>query len=172
MAVRRSSKPSARKGARRPSIQREMPRVLVLSGPNLQRLGRREPEIYGAKTLAEVHSELAALAAELGLQVVCRQSNHEGDLIDWIWESVDEGYAGVLINPGALTHTSYALHDALRGAGLPTVEVHISNPDAREAFRKESRVAPVVTARVAGFGTGSYLLALRGLAPQLVEPDR
>jgi 3-dehydroquinate dehydratase-2 len=143
-----------------------------LSGPNLDRLGRREPEIYGAKTLDEVHDELGLLARSLGLRVDCRQSNHEGTLVDWIWEGVDAGCAGILINPGALTHTSYSLYDALRGAGIPSVEVHISNPDGREDFRRESRVAPVVMGRVAGFGTESYLLALRGLAGQLVKPPR
>jgi len=148
------------------------PCVLVLSGPNLSRLGRREPGVYGKKTLDEVHDELGALARQLGVRVDCRQSNHEGALVDWIWEGVDAGHAGILINPGALTHTSYALYDALRGAGIPSVEVHISNPDAREEFRRESRVAPVVMARVAGFGTDSYLLALRGLVAQLVKPPR
>ncbi len=146
--------------------------MLVLSGPNLNRLGRREPEIYGAKTLEDVHEELGLLARDLGLSVDCRQSNHEGTLVDWIWEGVDAGYVGILINPGALTHTSYCLYDALRGANLPSVEVHISNPDSREDFRHESRVAPVVVARVAGFGSDSYLLALRGLAAQLVKPPR
>jgi 3-dehydroquinate dehydratase-2 len=161
--------PGGRNAGRRAASQ---PLVLVLSGPNLDRLGRREPEVYGCQTLDELHEELRRLAATLGLRVDCRQSNHEGALIDWIWEAVDAAAAGILINPGALTHTSYALYDALRGAGIPSVEVHISNPDAREDFRRESRVAPVVMGRVAGFGTQSYLLALRGLAFQLVKPPR
>lgn len=143
------------------------PRILVLSGPNLDRLGRREPHIYGAQTLAELHAELDVLAAELGVEVDCRQSNHEGELIDWINVADDERIAGILINPGALTHTSYALYDSLRGVGLPAVEVHLSNPDAREAFRRESRIAPACVGRVAGFGPGSYALALRGLASML-----
>ncbi|MCA9597531.1 MAG: type II 3-dehydroquinate dehydratase [Myxococcales bacterium] len=138
-------------------------RVLVLSGPNLDRLGRREPEIYGTTTLAEIHDKLATLAKEVEAEVVCRQSNHEGLLIDWINAAADEGFGGLLLNPGALTHTSYALYDSIRGAGLPVVEVHVSNPDAREPFRRRSRVAPACLGRVAGFGAESYLLALRAL---------
>ena len=145
----------------------DCPRILVLSGPNLDRLGRREPQIYGSCTLEQVHANLNDLASKLGVEVDCRQSNHEGFLIDWIGNAVDEGCVGILINPGALTHTSYALYDALRGAGVPSVEVHISNPDAREPFRRESRVAPAVLGRVAGFGTNSYSLALRALAEHL-----
>jgi 3-dehydroquinate dehydratase-2 len=140
---------------------------LVLSGPNLDRLGKREPEIYGATTLAQIHETLARLARERGHSVDCRQSNHEGDLVTWIGEAADRAYAGILINPGALTHTSYALYDAIKGAGLPTIEVHLSNPDAREPFRRESRVAPACVGRVAGFGAGSYVLALEGLFARL-----
>ena len=147
--------------------KRTAPRILVLDGPNLDRLGRREPEIYGSLTLAEIHERLFALAQELGAKVECRQSNHEGLLVDWIGAAGDEGFTGVLINPGAYTHTSYAIYDALRAAGLPAVEVHISNPDAREAFRRRSCVAPACFGRVAGFGANSYLLALRGLVAQL-----
>ncbi|MGC4063539.1 MAG: type II 3-dehydroquinate dehydratase [Polyangiaceae bacterium] len=142
-------------------------RVLVLSGPNLDRLGRREPSIYGTDTLEDIHRRLAASGKELGVEVDCRQSNHEGDLIDWIGQAADGAADGVLINPGALTHTSYALYDALRAALLPTVEVHLSNPDAREEFRRRSRVAPACLGRVAGFGAASYLLALRGLVDHL-----
>jgi len=139
----------------------------VLSGPNLERLGQREPEIYGGQTLAEIHQGLADLAPDLGVEVDCRQSNHEGQLIDWINRSDVEGFSGILLNPGALTHTSYALYDSLRGIGVPAIEVHLSNPDAREAFRRRSRVAPACVGRVAGFGGGSYSLALRGLAALL-----
>ena len=138
-------------------------RILVLSGPNLDRLGRREPEIYGAVTLEELHARITALARELGAEALCRQSNHEGQLIDWINAAQDDGSAGILINPGALTHTSYALYDSLKGAGVPAVEVHLTNPDAREEFRRRSRVAPACVGRVAGFGVDSYLLALRAL---------
>jgi 3-dehydroquinate dehydratase-2 len=140
---------------------------MILSGPNLDRLGKREPEVYGKSTLAEIHAELAEIATDLGIVADCRQSNHEGELVGWIGEAADQGYAGMLLNPGALTHTSYALYDAIKGAGLPTVEVHLSNPDAREAFRRESRVAPACIGRVAGFGPGSYVLALRGLLARL-----
>lgn len=161
MAASRRSKARA--------LEPKRPVVMVLSGPNLDRLGRREPEIYGSETLASVHEGLARLGGELGLDVDCRQSAHEGVLVDWIWEGVDAGIAGLLINPGALTHTSYALYDALRGAGVPAVEVHVSNPDAREPFRHESRIAPAVMGRVAGFGAASYLLALRGLAGHLAR---
>ncbi|HEY6559803.1 MAG TPA: type II 3-dehydroquinate dehydratase [Polyangiaceae bacterium] len=141
--------------------------ILVLSGPNLHRLGRREPHIYGHETLDELHARIASSARELGATADCRQSNHEGHLIDWIGAAKDDGFAGLLINPGALTHTSYALYDALRGAELPAVEVHISNPDAREEFRRVSVTAPACVARVAGFGADSYVLALRGLVEYL-----
>jgi 3-dehydroquinate dehydratase-2 len=138
-------------------------RVLVLSGPNLDRLGRREPEIYGTTSLPRIHDALAKLAAELGASVECRQSNHEGTLIDWIGEAADSGFSGILINPGALTHTSYAIFDAIKASSLPAIEVHLSNPDARERFRRRSRIAPACAGRIAGFGAGSYPLALRGL---------
>lgn len=141
--------------------------VLVLSGPNLHRLGKREPEIYGSDTLQDIHRRVAERAAARGAVVQCRQSNHEGELVEWIGAAADEGCAGILINPGAYTHTSYALYDAIRGSGLPVVEVHISNPDARESFRRRSRVAPACLGRVAGFGAGSYVLALDGLLDTL-----
>lgn len=146
---------------------RAQARVLVLSGPNLHRLGKREPEIYGSATLEDVHRWVAERAALRNIEVTCRQSNYEGELIDWIGAAADEGFAGVLFNPGAYTHTSYALYDAIRGGGLPVVEVHISNPDAREPFRRESKVAPACLGRVAGFGARSYVLALDGLADSL-----
>ena len=138
-------------------------RVLVLSGPNLDRLGQREPEIYGHTTLTQVHERLAVLGRELGCGVDCRQSNHEGSLIDWIGSASDEGFAAILINPGAYTHTSYALHDAIKGSSLPTVELHLSNPDAREEFRRHSCVAPACLGRIAGFGAASYEVALRAV---------
>lgn len=142
-------------------------RVLVLSGPNLQRLGKREPAIYGTQTLSQIHEELVSLARELGVAVDCRQSNYEGELVGWLGEAKDAGFCGVLINPGALTHYSYALHDAIKAADLPCVELHLSNPDAREAFRHQSVVAAVCAGRVAGFGGASYGLALRGLLSRL-----
>jgi 3-dehydroquinate dehydratase-2 len=142
---------------------RDTTRILVLSGPNLDRLGKREPEIYGKTTLAQVHQQLADAAKVRGSTVDCRQSNHEGMLIDWIGTAAEDGFSGILLNPGALTHSSYALYDALKGSSLPTVEVHISNPEAREEFRKTSLVAPACVGKVAGFGVASYLLALAGL---------
>lgn len=135
----------------------------MLSGPNLDRLGKREPEIYGTTTLAQIHERLASLASELAIEVVCRQSNHEGDLIDWINAAADEGFSGILLNAGSLTHTSIGLYDSLKGAGLPAIEVHVSNPLARESFRHRSRIAPACVGAVSGFGPDSYLLALRGL---------
>ncbi|NQY92468.1 MAG: 3-dehydroquinate dehydratase, partial [Deltaproteobacteria bacterium] len=105
-----------------------------------------------------------ARGKELGLRVTCRQSNHEGKLIDWIGAADADGFSAIAINPGALTHTSYALHDAVKGAGIPTVEVHISNPESREAFRHKSCVAPACVGKVAGFGSHSYQLALSALA--------
>jgi 3-dehydroquinate dehydratase-2 len=145
------------------------PKILVLSGPNLDRLGRREPAIYGKQTLADIHAELARVADVHGVTVECRQSNHEGALVDWIGSAADEGFVGLLFNPGAYTHTSYALYDAPQGSGLPAVEVHLSNPDAREEFRRVSLVAPACVGRVAGFGGQSYVLGLVGLLPRLTS---
>jgi 3-dehydroquinate dehydratase-2 len=142
---------------------------LVLSGPNLHRLGKREPEIYGTQTLDEIHELISNRARELEASVECRQSNHEGDLVEWIGDAGDQGFDGILFNPGALTHTSYAIYDAIKAGSLPVVEVHLSNPDAREAFRHHSTVAPACLGRVAGFGAQSYLLALAGLVAQLAS---
>jgi len=144
-------------------------RLLVLSGPNLHRLGKREPEIYGTQTLDDIHELLAKRAQQLGVSVECRQSNHEGDLVEWIGDAGDQGFDGILFNPGALTHTSYAIYDAIKGGSLPVVEVHLSNPEAREAFRHHSTVAPACLGRVAGFGAQSYLLALAGLVAHLTR---
>jgi|SRR5688572_8569804 len=138
-------------------------RYLVLSGPNLHRLGRREPSIYGSQTLDEIHADLAAFAAGRGVELECRQSNHEGALVEWIGAAGDEGFSGVVFNPGAYTHTSYALYDAVRAADVPVVEVHLSNPDAREPFRRKSCIAPACVGRVAGFGAHSYRLGLEAL---------
>jgi len=138
-------------------------RYLVLSGPNLHRLGRREPTIYGSQTLAEIHAMVAEFAASRGAIVDCRQSNHEGELVEWIGAAGDEGFLGVVLNPGAYTHTSYALYDAIRACDVPVVEVHLSNPDAREPFRRRSCVAPACVGRVAGFGAHSYRLGLEAL---------
>ncbi len=142
-------------------------RVMVISGPNLDRLGRREPSIYGTATLEDIHRRLESVAQENGATVDCRQSNHEGDLLDWIGQSADGAADGILINPGALTHTSYALYDAVRSALIPTIEVHLSNPFAREEFRRKSLIAPACLGKVAGFGAMSYQLALLGLIDHL-----
>ena len=143
-----------------------MPRILILHGPNLQALGTREPDIYGRVTLDEVESRLRSLASELGCEVEFLQSAHEGVLIDSLYQARGRCH-GVVFNPGGLTHTSVALRDAIAGAGLPTVEVHLSNPHSREAFRHTSLVAGVAAGTVSGFGADSYLLALRGLIARL-----
>ncbi len=143
-----------------------MPRILILHGPNLQALGTREPEIYGRVTLDELETRLRSLASELGCEVEFLQSAHEGILIDSLYQARGR-CDGVIFNPGGLTHTSVAIRDAIAGAGLPTVEVHLSNPHAREEFRHTSLVAGVAAATVAGFGADSYLLALRGLVARL-----
>lgn len=142
-------------------------KILVLSGPNLDRLGTREPHIYGHTTLPQIHDGLAARARELGVSVECRQSNHEGDLVGWVGSAADEGFAGVLINAGSYTHSSYAVHDAIKGSPLPVVEVHISNPEARESFRHVSVIAAACLAKVAGFGPDSYRTALDALVRRL-----
>jgi 3-dehydroquinate dehydratase II len=142
-------------------------RVLVLSGPNLDRLGTREPAIYGTLTLDEIHKLVEESAREQGASVACRQSNHEGDLVTAIGRARDDGFDGILLNAGAYTHTSIAILDAIKACALPTIEVHLSNPDAREAFRRRSRIAPACLGRVAGFGARSYVLALSGLLDHL-----
>jgi 3-dehydroquinate dehydratase II len=142
-------------------------KILVLSGPNLDRLGTREPHIYGSTTLAQLHAALADVASEQGASVDCRQSNHEGELVTWIGKASDDGFAGILLNAGAYTHTSYAIHDAIKGSTAPTVEVHISNPEAREAFRHVSVIASACIAKVAGFGPDSYRTALEALLRRL-----
>lgn len=140
-----------------------MPRVLVLNGPNLQALGAREPAVYGDATLEEVERRLRTLGAELACEVECRQSNHEGVLIDLLY-SAPARADGVLLNPGALTHTSVALRDCIAAIPIPVVEVHLSNPHAREPFRRVSTVSAVVRGVISGFGVDSYLLGLRALA--------
>jgi 3-dehydroquinate dehydratase-2 len=145
------------------------PRVLCISGPNLHLLGTREPEVYGRETLAEIHVRLASRARALSVEVEARQSNHEGTLVDWIGDAPKENFAGLLLNPGAYTHTSIAILDALRAVALPCVEVHLSNPDAREPFRRRSRIAPACVARIAGFGADGYELALDGLVRVLAR---
>jgi len=144
-----------------------MTRILVLHGPNLNLLGQREPEVYGRQTLADIDGELATLADQLDLAIDTFQSNHEGDLIDRIHASANDGFSGIIINPGGLTHTSVALRDAISSIELPVIEAHLSNIHARESFRQHSYVAGVVVGQVSGFGVTSYQLALRGLAAHL-----
>ncbi|WCT75967.1 type II 3-dehydroquinate dehydratase [Novosphingobium humi] len=134
--------------------------IFVLNGPNLNLLGTREPEIYGRDTLADIDARLAARAEELGVAVDCRQSNHEGDLVDWLHEARATGAKAVLLNAGAYTHTSVALHDAIKAIQLPVIEVHLSNPHTREEFRHKSYIGMAAKGTVAGFGAKSYLIAL------------
>jgi 3-dehydroquinate dehydratase-2 len=138
-------------------------RILILHGPNLNLLGSREPEHYGRETLASIDARLHMLAAEKHATVDCFQSNAEHALVDRIQQARDGGFDGIVINPAAFTHTSVAIRDALAAVGLPFVEVHLSNPDAREPFRHTSLVADLARGRVAGFGGDSYILGLSGL---------
>jgi len=138
--------------------------VLVLNGPNLNLLGTREPAIYGSATLEAIGHALEERAAALGLTVESRQSNHEGTLIDWLHEARARGAHAVVLNAGAYTHTSVALLDAIKAIELPVIEVHLSNPHAREPFRHTSWIAPVAKGTIAGFGADSYLLALEAAA--------
>jgi 3-dehydroquinate dehydratase-2 len=138
--------------------------VLVLNGPNLNLLGRREPGIYGSATLDDIAAALTERGTALGLTVDCRQSNHEGTLVDWLHEAQASGAHAVLLNAGAYTHTSVALLDAIRAIEVPVIEVHLSNPHARESFRHVSWIAPAARGTIAGFGADSYLLALEAAA--------
>ena len=141
-------------------------KVLVLNGPNLNLLGKRQPEIYGHLSLEQINKQIRALAKELGVNVEIRQSNNEGELVTWIQE-VPKQFRAIVINPAAYTHSSVALRDAITAAGLPTIEVHISNIYRREEFRKHSYIAGAAVGQIAGFGVQSYLLGLRAAAELL-----
>lgn len=140
--------------------------VLVLNGPNLNMLGKREPGIYGAQTLADVEALCRAAADDFGLSIDFRQSNYEGELVTWIQETLGTA-DGILINPGAYSHTSVAIYDALKAVALPVAEVHISNIHQREAFRHHSYVSAVAFGVICGFGTLGYRLALEAMAQKL-----
>lgn len=144
-----------------------MASILILNGPNLNLLGTREPAVYGHTTLDDVRARCADAAMRLGLEADFRQSNHEGVLVDWIHEAGvahrSGGLLGVVFNAGAYTHTSIALHDAVKGSGVPMIEVHISNVHAREAFRHHSYISPAAAGIVVGFGIDGYVLAIDGL---------
>ena len=143
-----------------------MTKVLVLNGPNLNRLGSREPDVYGSASYADLVSSLSALGSDLGLDVDVRQTNDEAELISWLHEAVDTK-SHVVMNPAAFTHYSYATRDAcaiVTSSGLSLIEVHISNPHAREEFRHNSVISGVATGVIAGFGINSYMLALRQLS--------
>jgi 3-dehydroquinate dehydratase II len=141
--------------------------IYVLNGPNLNLLGTREPETYGHATLADVEKLGADTAARFGLKADCRQSNREGDLIDFIHDARAKGAAGIVINAGGYSHTSIALHDAIKAVQIPTVEVHVSNIHARESFRHHSFTAMAAFASLCGFGIDGYRLAITGLAARI-----
>jgi 3-dehydroquinate dehydratase-2 len=139
-------------------------RALFLFGPNLGALGTRDPGTYGTQTLEQIMDDVAKRAAGLGHEVVWRQSDHEGELVGWLLGAQGEGVGAVVLNPGALTHYSYALRDAVEASGVPVLEVHMTNIYAREPFRRRSVIAPVCRASIAGLGAGGYHLALEALA--------
>ena len=140
------------------------PQIFVLNGPNLNLLGTREPEIYGADTLDDIADRLDDRARALGISIDMRQSNHEGHLIDWLHEANALGAKAVILNAGGFTHTSVALHDAVKAIAVPVIEVHLSNPAARESFRRRSLIAAAARGTIAGFGAVGYELALDAAA--------
>jgi 3-dehydroquinate dehydratase-2 len=148
----------------------QAPKVLILNGPNLNLLGSREPEIYGAATLDDIEAECRARAAQRGLAIAWRQSNSEGELVDWIQQARGE-FDALVLNPGAYTHTSIAILDALLAVDLPVVEVHLSNIHRREDFRARSYVSKAALGVIAGFGKSGYVMALDALAERLIEVE-
>ena len=141
-----------------------LPMIFILNGPNLNLLGTREPEIYGSDTLDDIAGQLEDRARELGVAVEIRQSNHEGHLLDWLHEAQATGIKAVILNAGALTHSSIGLHDAVKAISVPVIEVHLSNPQAREPFRHNSYISPVATGTITGLGSIGYQLALDAAA--------
>lgn len=141
-------------------------RILVINGPNLNLLGRREPDIYGRNTIEEINDMLNKEARGLGIEIKCTQSNSEGEIVNLIQEAMDN-YNGIIINPAAYTHTSIAIRDAIASTGIPTVEVHLSNIFKREDFRQKSFISAVAVGVISGFGADSYLIGLRGLVNYL-----
>jgi 3-dehydroquinate dehydratase-2 len=137
--------------------------ILVLHGPNLNLLGKREPNVYGRTSLAEVDRQIERHARRRGVRVDCRQSNSEGQLIDWVQGAARQGFSGIVMNPGAVTHYSIALRDAVAAVAVPVVEVHLSNVHGREEFRRHSVIAPVARGQISGFGAASYLLGIDAL---------
>ena len=149
-----------------------MSTVYILNGPNLNLLGTREPEVYGRATLIDVEKLCRETAKHHRFEVEFRQTNHEGEIVDWIHEAAAKGAAGIIINPAAYTHTSIALRDAVAAVDLPVIEVHISNIFARESFRRRSHIAPVAKASLCGFGIHGYALAVDGLAKLAQTKER
>ncbi len=142
-------------------------RILLINGPNLNRLGHRDPAVYGTTTLAEIEAAFTAKANERGAECVCFQSNHEGAIVDFLQSEIPNGIDGIVINPGALTHYGLSLRDALQDVSAPTVEVHLSNIHAREEFRRRSVIAPIARGQMAGFGWHGYLWALDYLIDEI-----
>ena len=141
-------------------------KILVLNGPNLNLLGKRQPDIYGRLTLEQINRKIRALAKELGVDVDIRQSNHEGELVTWIQQAPGQ-FGAIVINPAAYTHSSVAMRDAITSVGLPTIEIHLSNIHRREPFRHHSYIAEAAVGQIAGFGADSYLLGLRAAVARL-----
>ena len=141
-------------------------KILVLNGPNLNLLGKRQPDIYGRLTLEQINRKIRALAKELGVDVDIRQSNHEGELVTWIQQAPGQ-FGAIVINPAAYTHSSVAMRDAITSVGLPTIEIHLSNIHKREPFRHHSYIAEAAVGQIAGFGADSYLLGLRAAVARL-----
>jgi 3-dehydroquinate dehydratase II len=137
--------------------------ILVINGPNLNLLGKREPQVYGSQTLSDLETQCKSWGKELGISVECRQSNHEGEILDWLHSASDEGFKGIVINPGGFTHTSVALRDGVAGITVPVIEVHLSNIYARESFRHHSYISVVCKGVISGLGFQGYRSAIQTL---------